>query len=101
MNKPITQIISKEQKKLFKTFVLMDLYIQEVDNILDKKKEDKLKEVSDNILNKAKELQELMLPLFEEIYKDSTVSKSLFFIDLQKKFDYSVNFSIKHFKTKK
>ena len=79
----------------------MDLYIQEVDNILDKKKQDKLKEVSDNILNKAKELQELMLPLFDEIYKDSTVSKSLFFIDLQEKFDYSVDFSIKHFKTKK
>jgi len=74
------------QKKLAKLFVLTDLLCQEIDDpVLVPNKETK------KIQDKARELQELLLPVVDRFYDKKGVSKSTFFITMQNKFNYNFN----------
>lgn len=67
------------QKKLAKIFVLTDLLITEIDEpTLTPTPETK------RIQDKAKELQVLLEPVLERFYRKDTI----FFIELQRKFNY-------------
>ena len=74
------------QKKLSKIFILTDLLIQEIDEPLMKPTK-KTKQIQD----KARELQELLEPVINKFYENDEVSKSVFFITMQNKFNYIFN----------
>jgi len=70
------------QKKLAKILVLTDLLITEIDEpIMTPTKETKI------LTDKAKELQCLLEPVLYRFYNGSP-SKTTFFIELQRKFNY-------------
>ncbi|TXD45885.1 hypothetical protein [Polaribacter sp. IC073] len=93
MNKPV--IISPEQQKLFKVFILMDLYVQESDELLENEKK---KEFPQAIYDKMIELQDLMIPILDKIYEEKTVRKSDFFQGLQYKLNYNLKVAIKQYR---
>lgn len=71
------------QKKLSKTFVLVDLLIQEIDDpVKTPTKQTKL------IQDKERELQELLEPVLNQFYQNKEVKQSTFFITMQNKFNY-------------
>lgn len=74
------------QKKLSKILVLSDLLIQEIDEpVLNPTKQTK------EIQDKARELQELLIPILDKFYKSKGVSKSVFFSIMAEKFNYNFN----------
>jgi hypothetical protein len=71
------------QKKLARVFVLVDLLVQEIDEpVMTPTKQTK------QIQDKARELQELLLPVLQKFYENKTVSQSNFFQTMQNKFYY-------------
>jgi hypothetical protein len=74
------------QKKLAMIFLLVDLLVQEIDEpVMTPTKQTK------QIQDKARELQELLLPVLQRFYENKTVSKSNFFQTMQNKFYYIFN----------
>ena len=73
------------QKKLSKIFVLSDLLIQEIDDpVMTPNKTTKA------IQDKARELQDLLIPVVDRFY-NGEVKKSTFFTTMQQKFEYIFN----------
>jgi len=71
------------QKKLAKMLVLVDLLVQEIDEpVMTPTKQTK------EIQDKARELQNLLLPVLSKFYENKTVRQSNFFQTMQNKFYY-------------
>lgn len=71
------------QKKLAKILVLVDLLVQEIDEpVMTPTKQTK------EIQDKARELQNLLLPVLSKFYENKTVRQSNFFQTMQNKFYY-------------
>lgn len=81
------------QKKISKIFVLTDLLIQEIDD----QTKTPTKE-SKRILDKSRELQDILIPVLDRFYDNKDIRKTTFFIDLQKKFNYNFDREFKRFK---
>jgi len=74
------------QKKLSKILILTDLLISEIDDpLLVPTKQTK------KVMDKAKELQSLLIPIIDEFYNKKDVSKSVFFNIMFNKFEYIFN----------
>lgn len=71
------------QKKLSKILVLADILISEIDDpVIVPNKETKL------IQDKARELQELLIPVVDKFYKSKDASKTTFFNTMANKIEY-------------
>lgn len=74
---------SDDQKRLSKIFCLVDVLIGELDTP-SKTPTKQTKEV----LNKSKELQELLTPILDRFYENKQVQISVFFQTMSKKIEY-------------
>jgi len=74
------------QKKLSKIFVLVDLLIQEIDDPV-KVPTKETKQIQD----KARELQDMIIPVLNRFYSGGSISETVFFTTLQNKFNYIFN----------
>jgi hypothetical protein len=75
-----------EQKKIAKIFVLTDLLLQEleVENKVPTKETKVIKDKCNDLIN-------VLEPVLNRFYNNKEVSKSIFFITLQNKFNYIFN----------
>lgn len=74
------------QKKLCKILILCDLLVSEIDEGSPiPNKGTKL------IQDKARELQELLIPVVDSFYSNKSISKTSFFSMLSEKFNYIFN----------
>lgn len=74
------------QKKLCKILVLCDLLVEEID------KSDAIPNKGTKlILDKGRELQELLMPVVDAFYEHKEVSKSSLFLTLGQKFNYIID----------
>lgn len=72
------------QKKLTKIFVFTSLLIDEIDDPI-KRPTKTTKEIQD----KARELQDLLLPVLDKFYDSKDVRKTNLFTELQRKVNYN------------
>lgn len=76
----------EEIKRTHKLLVLVELLIQEIDNPYKEPTP-----LAKNINNKAKELQELLIPILDMSYKYDNISNSTLSQTMQNKFEYIFN----------
>lgn len=74
---------SNDQKRLSKILCLIDVLIGELD-IPSKTPTKQTKEV----LNKSKELQDILTPILDRFYENKQIQKSIFFQTMSEKIEY-------------
>ena len=78
--------MNDKQKELSRCFILIDLLIQEIDEIKDKKLDNTI--VLMERLNLA---QQSLIELFEDVYNKSAINKTNFFQTIQQKLNYNLD----------
>lgn len=78
------------QKKLTKILTLSEILIEEIDHPV-KTPNKTTKEIQD----KARELQDLLIPVVNRFYSQEQLKKSIVYQTITKKFDYAVNKELK------
>ncbi|MGK0446516.1 MAG: hypothetical protein ACJA2M_000285 [Polaribacter sp.] len=85
--------MTQEQKNYSKSLILIDMLIENIDDI----KENLTPEMK-LIRRDLDSLQDKIIPLVDEIYKNKFVRKSTFYQILQEKFNYNLDRELKRYK---
>ena len=85
--------MTEQQKNYSKSLILIDMLIENIDDI-----KEELKPEMKLIRLDLDSLQNKIIPLVDEIYKNKFVRKSTFYQILQEKFNYNLDRELKKYK---
>ena len=85
--------MTEQQKNYSKSLILIDMLIENIDDI-----KEELKPEMKLIRLDLDSLQNKIIPLVDEIYKNKFVRKSTFYQILQEKFNYNLDRELKRYK---